>query len=637
MTDATERFLAALRDRGQKIKGDGRDRWRAQCPAHQGTDLNLSVAKGDQGVLLRDWSHGCSEADIARSVGLELRDLFDKDGRAVYDYGDGYKIERRRTDKGKIVRPIAAGITPDVRPLWTPADSKPIAESPVVMLCEGEKTADALVRLGAPCVATWAGGTNGVDKADYGPLTGRTVIIIPDNDEPGQKALAVLAGLLAPIASEVKVWRVPSRLNDAADLWLEGGSLDDLAADDEKGMQNLQTLGGAQSPDLDERVLAEVDRLRVREEARKLYERQNAEPVDLPALARLDQFLAEPDAETPYRIADVWPLGGNVVLAAQYKAGKTTLVGNSLRCLVDGGRFLNQFEVVEKAGRVVLIDDELDPRTLRRWLREQGIQNAQRIDVLPLRGNVSSFDLLDERSRRAWAEQIGPCDVLILDCLRPVLDALGLDENRDAGRFLVQFDALKAAVGASEALLVHHMGHSAERSRGDSRILDWPDTTWKLVRENEDPSSPRFFSAFGRDVNVYEGNLSYDERTRSLTYGEGSRKESRASASIAELSPAVLGFVRANPGCSGKQLEDGVPAGRQTVRATRDALISEGLIVAAPRGGRGGGSAYHPVTSPTSPEPRPGEERTSPTSLYRRGSRFGSESDEHRQPGGGEQ
>lgn len=231
MTDATGRFLTALNSRA-KVRGAGRDRWRATCPAHGGDDLNLAVAKGDQGVLVKCWSHGCAEVEIAHAVGLELKDLFDQDGRAVYDYGDGYLIERRRTDAGKIVRPVRAGITPDVRPLWSPSGSVPIEASSVVMLCEGEKTADALVRLGARCVATWAGGTNGVDKADYGPLTGRTVIIVPDNDAPGQKALAVLKRLLVPIAAEVKVWRVPARLNDAADLWLDNGSLDDLAEDE---------------------------------------------------------------------------------------------------------------------------------------------------------------------------------------------------------------------------------------------------------------------------------------------------------------------------------------------------------------------------------------------------------------------
>lgn len=236
-TDATNRLITALQAR-VKVKSAGNDRWRAQCPAHGGTDLNLAVARGDQGVLIKCWSHDCSEADIARSVGLELADLFDRDGRALYDYGNGYKIQRTRLaaefGSSKTVRPVRAGITPDIRPLWQPDGSPRIAKSPIVMLCEGEKTADALHRLGAPSVATWAGGTNGVDKADYEPLRGRTVVIVPDNDEPGQKAARTLQTILAPIAATVRTWRVPAHLNDAADLWLEGGNLDDLTVIDEQ-------------------------------------------------------------------------------------------------------------------------------------------------------------------------------------------------------------------------------------------------------------------------------------------------------------------------------------------------------------------------------------------------------------------
>jgi hypothetical protein len=58
--------------------------------------------------------------------------------------------------------------------------------------------------------------------------------------------------------------------------------------------------------------------------------------------------------------------------------------------------------------------------------------------------------------------------------------------------------------------VVHHMGHAAERSRGDSRLLDWPDALWKIVRDKDDeddtgmddPQGSRYFSAYGRDVDV---------------------------------------------------------------------------------------------------------------------------------------
>src|SRR5205085_2644660 len=115
-------------------------------------------------------------------------------------------------------------------------------------------------------------------------------------------------------------------------------------------------------------------------------------------------------------------------------------------------------------------------------------------------------------------------DVIILDCLRPIFDAFGLDENHEAGRFLVALDALLAESGVSEACVIHHMGHGAERSRGDSRLLDWPDALWKLVRDKDeddesgmdDPMGSRYFSAYGRDVEQEQVELIFDKATRRL-------------------------------------------------------------------------------------------------------------------------
>ena len=115
---------------------------------------------------------------------------------------------------------------------------------------------------------------------------------------------------------------------------------------------------------------------------------------------------------------------------------------------------------------------------MQQWLRAQSIRNTGAVaDVITLRGNVGAFNLLDEHCRAAWVQRLADvgCDYLILDCLRPVLDALGLDENRDAGRFLVAFDALMKEAEVPDALLVQHMGHANERARGDSRLQDWPD------------------------------------------------------------------------------------------------------------------------------------------------------------------
>ncbi|MDV7174226.1 AAA family ATPase [Gordonia amicalis] len=296
--------------------------------------------------------------------------------------------------------------------------------------------------------------------------------------------------------------------------------------------------------------IAADERNQAAEVARKLAAQREAAVVP-PAPTNLADLLAQPDDEAAYRVGELWPTGGRVLLAAQFKAGKSTLVGNVLRSLVDGDKFLDRFDVAP-VGKVALVDTELDMRTLRRWLREQAIDNTENVSVLPLRGAVSTFDILDPATRSRWAEHLAGADVVILDCLRPILDALGLSEDKDAGRVLVAFDALLAEIGAAEGMVVTHMGHEAERARGDSRLRDWPDAEWKIVRSGDDSDDdgrrPRYFSALGRDVSLPEGLLAFDPETRRLAYGEGSRRDSNARAALPEL----MALIRAEPGVLSK-------------------------------------------------------------------------------------
>lgn len=337
--------------------------------------------------------------------------------------------------------------------------------------------------------------------------------------------------------------------------------------------------------DYERRVAAEVVTLRVREEAARIVRQERTGALERPTLIRLTDFLAVADDQAQYRVDRVWPVGGRAVLAAQYKAGKTTLRNNLVRSLVDGDPFLGEFPVTPFEGTVVLIDNELDDRMLRRWMREQGIKNTDRIYVLPLRGRVGSLDLLDDQVRARFASMIREVQgaVVLFDCLRPVLDALGLSEDKDAGRFLVAFDALLAESGASEAVVIHHMGHSGERSRGDTRLRDWPDVEWQLIREGADgeqlADASRFFKAYGRDVDVPEGLLEYDAETRRMSLAGGSRRQTAAE----RLIPDVLGYLDTHPGVSKRNIEDGLKEYRRAdVRAAIKASASQGLIRTAP-------------------------------------------------------
>lgn len=60
-----------------KLHESGRDRWRACCPAHGGSNpfvLSIGVGEGEI-VLLRCWA-GCEVEQVAQALGLELQDLF---------------------------------------------------------------------------------------------------------------------------------------------------------------------------------------------------------------------------------------------------------------------------------------------------------------------------------------------------------------------------------------------------------------------------------------------------------------------------------------------------------------------------------------------------------------------------------
>ncbi len=102
------------------------------------------------------------------------------------------------------------------------------APDALVIVCEGEKAADAADRLLLihACIS-WSGGSaeSAIADTDWSPLAGRDVVIWPDNDAPGAKAAATLIALLRPIAASLRIVKVddlPAKA-DAADIILNEG------------------------------------------------------------------------------------------------------------------------------------------------------------------------------------------------------------------------------------------------------------------------------------------------------------------------------------------------------------------------------------------------------------------------------
>jgi len=331
-------------------------------------------------------------------------------------------------------------------------------------------------------------------------------------------------------------------------------------------------------------VEEETRKLRVRDAARTAWNAEQRGPVNPPQLLTLRERLALPRPPTLWRIRDWQPAGSRVVTAAQFKAGKTTLIGNLIRSLVDGDDWLGRHQVIPVTRTVTLLDFEMSPSQLDDWYRAQGIRNDDRVHIEPMRGRATAFNLLDDRVHAQWAELLRErkTGYLVVDCLRPILDALGIDEQREAGRFLVPLDRLLTEAGIDDANLVHHMGHQGERSRGDSRIRDWPEIEWRLVRENDEPASARFISAYGRDVDQHESQLAYDSQTRHLTLDGGSRTDQKHRRALDDVLAALDEAKEPLTGRAVEMVLAGSDHSRATIRGALKLGIRDGEIIPRP-------------------------------------------------------
>jgi hypothetical protein len=197
--------------------------------------------------------------------------------------------------------------------------------------------------------------------------------------------------------------------------------------------------------------------------------------------------------------------------------------------------------------------------------------------MVSLRGRLSSFNILDPITRQEWAEDLHDTEILVLDCLRPVLDALGLSEDKDGGKFLVAFDTLLQETGATEAIVVHHMGHGGQRARGDSRILDWPDATWSMTRQEVDDSKSQiYFSAHGRDVDVDESLLEYSgHEARALRLTTGDRRQIQTDDAMQR----IVDLVSVQPHLTGRAIQTALGGNKKINDTALARAVEHGLLV----------------------------------------------------------
>lgn len=227
--------LQDVLERLENVKKSGQG-WDAFCPSHgDDTTRHLFVSEADDGRVLVHCFKGCTFLEIFEAMDLQPKDAFPRarkiGNKREYDVRDHtgrvLGVHHRDDSNGKKrvwwTTPSGetglGGLKTDSLPLWgAEAVSSVLPETPII-LCEGEKAASALTYRFIPAVGTVTGASGTPSRETLSVLTGRKVVIWPDNDEEGVKHMRRIAKQLIHLDCEVFwfEWDESPDKGDAAD------------------------------------------------------------------------------------------------------------------------------------------------------------------------------------------------------------------------------------------------------------------------------------------------------------------------------------------------------------------------------------------------------------------------------------
>lgn len=418
--DPCEALVARLDARGFGPRPTDPGSWLSRCPAHRGSRDNLSIKRGDDGRALLKCHHGgtCDFKSIVAALGMAESELFpprdnrrrppetagptppvdrakpretspaarpkrtyptpddaiagtvarlgDRTAHWPYHDADGREVMRvYRFDPpgGKTYRPVhrtddgswAMGDPPGKLPLYRLPE---LAAAPLVVVTEGEKARDAARVLGL-VATTSSHGSEAPHRTDWTPLAGKTVVICPDHDEPGERYAKAVVGLLAGLSPRptVKVVRLPSIWKEVAPI-PEGADLVEWRTD---GVPD----GGFD----DELCRAELLRVAEQTPEEDMSEPCRAEPAtaeDEPPV-RVAEWPAPPDDAAYHGLAgeivraiEPHSEADPVAILAQLLIGFGGMIGRSAHFSVEADRhFANEF--------VALVGDTAKGRKGTSW------------------------------------------------------------------------------------------------------------------------------------------------------------------------------------------------------------------------------------------------------------------------------
>jgi hypothetical protein len=374
-----------------------------------------------------------------------------------------------------------------------------VIKAETVYIVEGEKDVDNLRSIGLTATCN-AGGTGGGWRPEYTECfkPHQRVVLIPDNDDPGRKHVQQVAESLSGKVASLKLLELPN-------LSLKGDVSDWLAAG---GTRELLEELTAAAPEF---VTSEY------------------ESIVAMRFTRLGDLLSEPDEHVRWLVEEHLPAGGDSLLVAKPKVGKSTLARCLALAVARGSDFLG-FKTAQ--GPVFYLALEEKRAEVKRHFRAMGARDDVPIFVFCATAPTDGLAQL-----QAAAEKQKPA-LIIIDPLFRFTRVRDGNDYAAVTNALEPLHALARDTGA-HVLAVHHLG-KGDRQGGDavlgSTALFAAVDTLLLMKRSDKYRTLSSIQRYGTDLE--EITLEYDEDTRTLCAGVR-----RAEADEAEASKEIVEFL----------------------------------------------------------------------------------------------
>ena len=237
--------------------------FQCKCPVHHDHTASMTVSKGKKGILIHCHA-GCETKSILEAVGLRESDLFydsnvtkvkqdwkdrlehskKKKIVEIYDYvdqGGKYlysKIRFEKDENGK--KEMLYGVLNEEKDWFQyglkgkhktlynlPEIREAAAQKRTIYYVEGEKDVETLRGLGL--IATTAGSSGDWRRFFSMYFSGIDVVLLPDNDEAGEKLTTRIISDLIGVVNSIKVVKTSERDHgDVTDYFQDGYTIEDF-------------------------------------------------------------------------------------------------------------------------------------------------------------------------------------------------------------------------------------------------------------------------------------------------------------------------------------------------------------------------------------------------------------------------